>query len=513
MKRTIVLAVLDGWGIGRKDESNPLFTNPPKTIEYIKTHFPSGALQSAGIAVGLPWGEEGNSEVGHLTLGAGKVIYQHYPRISLAIRDGSFFTNEPLKNAFAHARQHNSHVNIVGLLTKGNVHASMEHLQALLKFAETEQCLDRLNLHFFADGKDSPPKSVLELLAQIPHVDTYLASLTGREFGLDRDKHWERTERAYKILTGQGEQVQDYRALVNESYQKGVIDQFLEPMLIRKEGAIKPGDAIIFLDFREDSVRQLTSAFVLTDFEQFPVLPLENMYFVTMTQYSEKYATSVAFPAENVVNPLGKVLADSGKTQMRIAETEKYAHVTFFFNGYKDVPFKSENRVLIPSHGVVHHDENPEMMADEIANRVERAIEEGGYDFILVNFANADMIAHTGNFDATVKAIEAVDNAIRRLKDTLFKYHGILLITSDHGNAERMRNPLTGETETRHDPNPVPLYLVVKELERERSAGEIEENEKFPIGLLSDVAPTILELMGIAKPAEMTGQSLVKHLR
>lgn len=513
MKRTIVLAILDGFGIGRNDPSNPLFVAPPKNLTYIKNNFPSGSLQSAGIAVGLPWGEEGNSEVGHLTIGAGKVIYQHFPRISLAIRDGSFFMNEPLKNAFAHAKKNNSRVHIVGLLTQGNVHASLDHLLALIKMATEEAALERLDLHLFSDGKDSPPQSALSLLKQIPNVDVLLASLTGREFGLDRDKHWDRTEKAYQALTGQVEPVADYHAVIRDAYAQNPSDQFLPPVLIQRDKAIKSNDAVIFLDFREDSVRQLTGAFVLKDFEEFKIVPLENMYYVTMTQYTEKYSVPVAFPAEKVENPLGKVLSDAGKTQMRIAETEKYAHVTFFFNGYKDLPFKSENRVLIPSHGAVHHDENPEMMAEEITGRVQRAIEEGGYDFILVNYANPDMIAHTGNFDAAIKAVEVVDAMIARLRDTLFKYHGILLITSDHGNVERMRDPLTGKTETNHDPNPVPIYLVVKELERPRNEEEIAENEKFPIGLLSDVAPTILELMGIQKPKEMTGQSLMKLLR
>lgn len=513
MKRTVVLAVLDGWGIGRKDGSNPVHAENPKNFNYIRTHFPSGALQSAGIAVGLPWGEEGNSEVGHLTLGAGKVVYQHFPRISLAIRDGSFFKNEAFKGAFAHAVQNNSSVNIVGLLTKANIHASVEHLLALIKFAGQEH-FERLNLHLFSDGKDSPPQSVLSLLAQIPNVDKLLASLGGRHFGLDRDDHWDRTEKAYKTITGQTELASDYKAKIQESYAKNPSDQDIEPMLLGPVNrGIKSNDAVIFLDFREDSMRQIVSSFVSEEFEGFARLPIENLYAATMTQYSEKFPVAVAFPPEKVEEPLGKVLSDNNKIQLRIAETEKYAHVTFFFNGFKEPPFKNEYRVLIPSQRVAHHDEHPEMMAGEITNRVIRAIDEGGYDFILVNYANADMVAHTGNYEAAQKAIATVDESLGKLKEALFKYNGMLVITSDHGNVERMRNPLTGEKETRHDPNPVPVYLVIKELEHERSEAEVNDQESFPVGLLSDIAPTILELMAIQKPKEMTGQSLLKLLR
>ena len=354
----------------------------------------------------------------------------------------------------------------------------------------------------------------MSLLAQIPNVDKLLASLGGRHFGLDRDDHWDRTEKAYKTITGQTELVDDYKAKIKESYAKNPSDQDIEPMLLGPANrGIKSNDAVIFLDFREDSMRQIVSSFVSEEFEEFTRLPIENLYVVTMTQYSEKFPVTVAFPPEKVEEPLGKVLSDNNKIQLRIAETEKYAHVTFFFNGFKEPPFKNEYRVLIPSQRVAHHDEHPEMMAGEITNRVIRAIDEGGYDFILVNYANADMVAHTGNYEAAQKAIATVDESLGKLKEALFKYNGMLVITSDHGNVERMLNPLTGEKETRHDPNPVPVYLVIKELEHERSEAEVTDQESFPVGLLSDIAPTILELMAIQKPKEMTGQSLLKLLR
>jgi len=520
-KRTIILTVLDGWGIGRSDESNPIYVVNPQTINYLKENFPSGSLQASGISVGLPWGEEGNSEVGHLNLGAGRVIYQPYPRISLAIRDNSFFQNPALKDAFAHAKTHGSAVNLVGLLSAGNVHASLEHLMALIEFAKKEN-ISQLNLHLFTDGRDSPPNSALDLLAQLQienlSADSHyqLASLSGRFYAMDREGYWERTRRAYEVLVGEGSVIDNIADHIKKTYERKFSDEFVEPVrLINSIGqtsSIKDNDSIIFFNFREDRIRQLATAFIDKNFNQFPIKPLHNLYIVTMTQYDKSFDVPVAFPPEKIETCLASVLSERSKKQLRIAETQKYPHITYFFNGMREEPFKDEYRVLIPSRSIIRQDEHPEMMAEEITTRVIESISEGVFDFILINYANPDIIAHTGNYEACLQAVKIIDNQIDKLVKTTLEHNAILIITSDHGNIERLLDPLTGLIETKHDPNPVPIYLVAKEFMRPRSPAEIRQSEKESIGILADIAPTILELMGIPKPKEMTGQSLLKLL-
>ena len=517
MKRTVVLAILDGWGIGRKDNSNPIYVANPKNIEYVKMNFPSGALQASGIAVGLPWGEEGNSEVGHLTLGAGKIIYQHFPRITLAIRDGSFFKNPAFLGATEHVKKNGSTLHLAGLLTAGNVHASLDHLAALVKLA-AENGIKNLYFHFFTDGKDSPPKSASELLKKVGDISARhgglgkIASLAGRYYALDRDEHWDRTAKTYKAITGEAAAAESPQSAVEAAYQRNLSDEFVEPAVIETAGAIKDGDALIFCDFREDSIRQIAEAFIDQGFARFPVKKFANLYIATMTRYREKFAVPVAFPPETVGNPLGKVLSDAGKSQLRIAETEKYAHVTYFFNGFKDQPFNNEFRVLIPSKNVPRYDDYPEMMAKEITDRAIQSVEEGAFDFILINYANADIIAHTGNYDAALKAIAAVDEQIGRLLKAVFAQNAVLIITADHGNAERMIDPMTAMIETKHDVSPVPVYIVAKELARPRDKFDAEQAEKMTAGILSDIAPTILDFLGVPKPPAMTGESLRRSL-
>jgi len=516
--RSVILIILDGWGIGRKDYSNPLYIAKPKNIDYVKTHYLSGALQSSGIAVGLPWDEEGNSEVGHLTIGAGKIIYQHFPRITLSIQNGEFFKNRVLLQTFEHAKKNNSAVHLAGLLTQGNVHSSLEHVRALIACAK-KQGVAELNLHFFSDGKDSPPRSVLELLGTAKKFTQEfglgtLATLAGRYYALDRDEHWERTERTYQILTGQGEAVPDLATKIHAYYDRGLTDEFVEPLIIGPNAhPIRDGDALIFFDFREDSIRQIASAFILKGFDKFKVLEFKNLFVATMTSYADKFKVPVLFPNDTIDNPLGRILAEHDRLQMRIAETEKYAHITYFFNGYRDKPFTNEYRVLIPSRNVARREEAPEMMSKEVAARVIESIDAGGFDFILANFASPDMIAHTGNYDAALQAIMIVDEEIGRIMKACLEKGVILMITSDHGNIERMVDPFTGRIETKHDPNLVPLYLVAKEFERVKSEAEVDWLEKEAVGILSDVAPTILEIMELPRPKEMTGQSLLKNLR
>ena len=504
-KRTLVMAVLDGWGIGRKDSSNPIHVAELKNIDYIKHHYPAGALQASGIAVGLPWGEEGNSEVGHLTLGAGKVLYQHYPRISLAVRNGSFFKNKVLLDSIRHVEETGGNLNLVGLLTEGNVHASMEHLQALIKLTLDQGLAPlKLNLHLFTDGRDSAPQSAVGLIRKLGSVK--IASISGRFYAMERERP-ERVKAAYDALLGNAKQAPYDSPLeaLESFYKRDYTDEYVEPTLLDPSGAIKGGDSVIFFNFREDRMRQLIHLFVET--------PPQDLYMCTFTKYGEKLNLPVAFPQDEVTNPLGKVLAENGVTQLRVAETEKYAHVTFFFNGLYEPPYKNEFRVLIPSRNVSSYDQFPEMRAPELTERAIAAINEKAYDFILLNYANPDMVAHTGNYDACLKAVKLVDEEIGKLMKATLNTNGTLVITSDHGNAERMLDPRTGLAETKHDPSPIPIYIVNKEYERIKDDFDVNRTEKESIGVLSDVAPTILELMGLSKPKEMTGVSLLNQLR
>ena len=518
MRKTIVLLVIDGWGIGTKDYSNPVYIAKPKNINYIRSHYLSGSLQSSGIAVGLPWGEEGNSEVGHLTIGAGKVMYQHYPKITIAVRNKSFYTNPALMNAALHAKKNNSSLHLVGLLTAGNVHSSLEHLEALIAIAREHQ-VPTLNLHLFSDGKDSPPKSVSELLTKVSRMiadipNAQIASVSGRFYALDRDEHWDRTRKTYDALLGRATLVPDLKERIQTYYAKDLGDEYIEPTCIGSVARpIRDHDAVVFFDFREDSIRQIARSFAEPEFDKFPIERFSDLYVTTMTNYSDRLQVPVAFPSDVVENPLGKVLADAEKLQLRIAETEKYAHVTYFFNGYRELPFSNEYRVLITSRNVAGHDTVPEMMTKEIATRVIEAVAEGGFDFITANFANADMVAHTGNYDAALKAIQAIDEEVARIMDVCLEHNVTFAITSDHGNIEKMIDPLTGRPETKHDPNLVPFYLIGKEFERLKSEATIDQIEGEATGLLSDIAPTLLEIMGIAQPSEMNGESLLRDLR
>lgn len=511
------MVVLDGWGIGRRDASNPVHVVEPKNIEFIKHNYPMGSLQASGIAVGLPWNEEGNSEVGHLTLGAGKIIYQHFPRISLAIKDGSFFTNECLSRAFAHAKKNNSKVHLVGLLTDSGVHAHITHLQALLTLANQKN-FSNVSLHLFSDGKDAPPKSALKFIEKIPKEK--IVTLSGRFFAMDRDLHWDRTEKTYKVLTGKSTQSPNsLTEFLQSSYNRGLTDDFVEPALFKPEGAIQDNDSVIFFNFREDSIRQLVEMFINPSSgsdpeqgqEQTHKIP-QNLYITTFTKYDSKFNLPVAFPAEEITDPLGKVLSDASKVQLRVAETEKYAHVTYFFNGFKEAPFQNEYRVFIPSRSVARPDEFPEMMAKEITIRVVSALAEGVYDFILVNYANPDMIAHTGNFNSAITAVKVIDEAIGSLLKAALDHNHILIVTADHGNIEQMVDPRTGLVETKHDPNQVPIYLIRKNHESRKNNAAIKKIERENTGVLSDIAPTILHLMDLPVPPEMTGINLLDLL-
>lgn len=526
LKKTCVLIILDGWGIGHKDDSNAIYRAKTPTIDYIKKNYPTASLQSAGVAVGLPWDEAGNSEVGHLTLGAGRVIYQHYPRISLAVRNGDFFKNQALNEAFNHGINNNSSVHILGLLSSGNVHSSYEHLQALIKLASLKKC-SKLFLHLFTDGKDSglqSAKSMVEKLQNdLKKADVgQLASLTGRYYALDRRKNWAVTQKYYNLITkGEGKKVLDPITLLNDYYAKKMSDPFLEPTLIfnpeksETPHLIQDNDSLIFLDFREDSIKQIVAPFAAKDFKDFERIPLNNLRVTTMTNYDDAFDANVAFPPEKINNGITEIISGLGMQQLKIAETEKFYHLTYFFNCLTDKIFPNEFRVLIPSKEAVHVDDSPEMRAPKITDRLITALNEGIYNFIVVNYANPDALAHTGNYNATIKAIEIVDEQLAKILEAAKKSQTDIIITADHGNAERLYDPITGEKETEHNANPVPFYLVSEKykLKTEKLEPQITSEENKTLGVLCDVAPTILELMEIPIPPEMKGKSLLQYLK
>jgi 2,3-bisphosphoglycerate-independent phosphoglycerate mutase len=508
-KKTAVLIVLDGWGIGKDNYTNPVFVAKPPTFAWLAENYPVTSLQASGIAVGLPWGEIGNSEVGHLTLGAGKVLYQYYPKITMAIQDGTFFDNAVLKAACVHARDHHSAINFAGLLTKANVHASIGHLHALIKMARAEN-ITKINLHLFADGEDSPSHTLGEFLQEVPKE--YLASLVGRYYAMDRNKNWRLTQTAYEAMVGKsGALVADATPTIEATYEQGSTEEYLPALRFAEDKKIQDGDALVFFDYREDSIRQLASAFITKGFDGFPTMPFKDLYIATFTHYDDAFDVPVAFPADTVENPIGKVLSDAGLTQLRLAEAYKYAHVTYFFNGLREPPFKGEYRTLVPSNTGPRPEEHPEMMAAAVTDRLVEAIQNRGFDFILVNYANADMIAHTADFNAALEAIKVLDTQIARVVKAADNPDTLLFITSDHGNIEVMIDETTGKPESSHDASPVPFYFVAQQY-RGRKFVNSERLTLETLGSLADVAPTILSLMGIPKPQDMTGTSLLDGL-
>lgn len=511
MKRTVAVLILDGWGEGRNDTTNPLVTAGTPNLDALRKRYRHGLLQASGLAVGLPWGEEGNSEVGHLTIGAGRTILQHLPRISDAIKNGSFFENPALVRAAEHAKKNNGTIHLVTLLSEGHVHAAEDHLRAMITLSE-KAGVKKILIHAISDGKDSRPRSIRTLLGKIRENESVrIASLSGRYYAMDRDRHLDRIARAYGAITGKdsAREAETAETHIEETYARGLNDEFIEPVRIRGAEKIAPGDAVIFCNFREDGIRELASAFSGTwTGDALEPLP-ENLFVTTMTRYENASKAEIAFPPEDIQGTLGDAIAEAGVTQMRIAETEKYAHVTYFFNGLRSDPLPNEYRILVPSENIARHDERPEMMTREIASRAMQAIEEG-IGFVLVNFAAPDMIAHTGNFKAAMEAARAADREVGNIAKAALARGATLIITADHGNIEQMRDPVTGMPETRHNPNPVPICIVGEgfALGSEAAYGE-EENAG---GVLADIAPTVLDIMGIPKPKEMTGNSLLGRL-
>ena len=523
MSQPFLLTILDGFGVSGDREGNPVAEAKKPVLDELERRFPFTTLQASGVAVGLPWGEAGNSEVGHLTMGAGRVIYHHLPRIIHAIRDGSFFENSVLKQVTLHVREHGSRLHIAGLVSSGSVHSYLDHLAALLESA-TREGFPEVYVHVFTDGKDAPPKEGAGFLASFAErmatefPKARYASVIGRFYAMDRDEKWDRVGRAYDLLTqGKGEVIESIPEYLKASYEKGETDEFIAPASVRASGAsaavIGKGDALIFFNFREDSMREITRAFVEDDFDKFPRVKVPDLLLATMTEYAKGlHGVLPLFTALEVVHPLGDVIAGANLRQLRIAETEKYAHVTYFFNGGDEKPFAGEDRILIPSVPAAHYDDAPEMRAREIAEKIIENLDQ--YDVIIANFANADMIGHSGNFQAAVGAVETLDEVLGELMDAILNKNGTMIVTADHGNVELKRSVLSGEKLTEHSINPVPFFLVGERFRRKNPRGEEEIiKEKSDIGgILTDIAPTVLALLGIEKPAEMTGKDMLPKL-
>ena len=522
--KPLLLIILDGFGISLEHTGNPVAEASTPTLNEIEKNFPFITLQASGIAVGLPSGEAGKSEVGHLTIGSGRAIYHHLPRIINAIYDGSFFKNEALVKASSHVKKHNSRLHIAGLISSGSVHSYIDHLYALLEFTKLEG-IQNVLVHVFTDGKDASPKEGAKFLAMLeermakdwPHA--HLASVVGRLYALDRDEKWDRIQITYNLLTeGAGEKISSIPKYLENSYHEEVFDEFIKPVaVVGGTGEIFPRvgehDALVFSDFREDSMREITHAFVDEVFDYFPRKKVADLVVVTLTEYQKGLAAYSAFPQLDIAWPLSRILGESGLRHLHIAETQKYAHVTYFFNGGKEAPFPGEERIMIPSVPTPHFDEIPEMRAKEITAGIMEHFNE--YDVIIANFANADMVGHSGNFKAGIKAVEVLDASLQEIMNAVLAGDGAMIITGDHGNIELKRNVLSGEKRTKHSINPVPLMLVGKnfKLKTPRTEEQVKAKKRESGGIITDVAPTMIELLGLEKPQEMTGNSLLSDLR
>ena len=508
MNKRVLLCIMDGWGISHGNEkfdatklANPVHVNKLENEEkFIQ-------IKADGENVGLPAGQMGNSEVGHLNLGAGRIVYQDLSKINNAIKDGSFFKNERFLDAIAYVKKNDSALHIYGLVSTGGVHSSLDHLLALIKMA-SDNGLSKVYVHAFLDGRDTPPASACEYLQIVEdELKKYnlpqVATVIGRYYIMDRDNRWERVEKGYNaLLLGEGNKANSAVEGVKKSYEEGITDEFVLPIVVGgDESRIHDNDAIIFFNYRPDRAREISKAINFADFTGFNRRKvLNNILYTTMTSYDATFTFPVAFPKEKLVNILGDVLEANGINQFRTAETEKYAHVTFFFNGGIDEPQPHETRILVPSPKVATYDMQPEMSAPEVCENVLKAVNDPKYQFILVNFANPDMVGHTGVVEAATKACHVVDECVGKIADECKKNGIVMLLTADHGNSETMVNEETGKPHTAHTTNPVPFVLI-------NAPKEIELRET---GALCDIAPTILQLLGIEQPKEMTGKSLIK---
>jgi 2,3-bisphosphoglycerate-independent phosphoglycerate mutase len=509
-RRPIMLCILDGWGIAPPGEGNAIFQARTPFQDKLFKAYPSTRLATSGEAVGLPEGIMGNSEVGHLNIGAGRVVYQEITRINRAIRSGEFFDNKTFGQVISKVKKNNSSLHIMGLVSDGGVHSYMDHIFALIELAKRTD-LYNIYVHCFTDGRDTPPHSGIDYIRTLQGELSRqgigkIATVCGRFYAMDRDKRWNRVEKAYKMLaSGTGIPAPDPITAVSSAYERGETDEFIEPTIITDTSGnptaiVRDQDGIIFFNFRADRARELSRAFIEPNFDGFPANPRPQLAdYVSMTLYDEHFTFPVAFPPEHLVNIFGEILSKAKLRQLRIAETEKYAHVTYFFNGGEETPFPLEDRCLIPSPKEVRtYDQKPQMSAYEVTDEVIKRIDSDRYDVIILNFANLDMVGHTGVLSAAVKACETVDECIAGIVPTVLKRGGIALITADHGNAEQIMQK-DGSPHTAHTLNPVPFILV----------DDTRTEAKLSEGALCDIAPTMLHLMEIPQPKEMTGRSLL----
>lgn len=519
--KPVVLLIFDGFGIAPPGKGNAVSQAKMPVFHNLSARFPHGRLQASGTAVGLTPGEVGSTEVGHLNLGAGRVVYQDLPRINMSISEGTFLTIPALVQAAQHAKNNNSCLHLLGLVSNGNVHSSIEHLYALIWFARQQGiAANKLKIHAFLDGRDTPQTSGAMFLAELEEKIKNLqigqiASLAGRYYSMDRDNRWDRIEKAYRALVfSQGNTAHSASEAIQSSYTSGVTDEFVLPTIIldsqnQPVGQVKDNDAVVFFNFRSDRPRELTKAFVLDEFNTSdkPTFErgakLSNLFFVTMTEYDRDVPVNgIAFPQEKVNMPLARVLSNHDLRHLHIAETEKERFTTFFFNGMREDPFPGEERIFIPSPKVPTYDLKPEMSSFEITETILKKIQQGSFDFAVINFAASDMVAHTGKLEAAVKACEALDVCLGKIVTAVLNIQGAVLVTADHGNVEKMLDE-TGAPDPEHTNNPVPFLICATNL----------TSIQLPYGILADVAPTILDLMGIPKPSEMTGRNLLPQPR
>jgi len=505
MNKKVILMILDGWGITQDPKVSAIYNANTPYINALYEKYPHAELRTDGEHVGLPEGQMGNSEVGHMNLGAGRIVYQNLARINKAVREKTLGQEKVLLDTFAYAKENNKNVHLLGLVSNGGIHAHINHLKGILDVAK-ENKVDNVFLHAFTDGRDCDPKSgayfINDIQEYMVESTGELATVTGRYYAMDRDNRWERVSEAYHgVVNGIGSKTTDAIATIKNNYEEGLTDEFHKPIIITNEDGspkttIKEGDAVIFFNYRTDRGRELTNALSQTDFPEFDMKKLD-LYYTTMTLYDESFSNiNVIYNNDNIKNTLGEVLANAGKKQIRIAETEKYPHVTFFFSGGQETPFDGESRILRNSPKVATYDLKPEMSAYELKDALCEDLEKGEADFVCLNFANGDMVGHTGIMEAAIKACETVDDCVKAVIETGLKNGYSTLLIADHGNCETMINP-DGSPHTAHTTNPVPFILIDNEIQSIKN------------GILGDIAPTILELVGVKQPKEMTQKSLL----
>ena len=505
MSKKALLMILDGWGVGDQGKDDVIFNTPTPYWDSLLANYPHAQLQASGENVGLPDGQMGNSEVGHLNIGAGRIVYQDLVKINRACADNSILQNKEVVAAFSYAKENGKNIHFMGLTSNGGVHSSFDHLFKLCDIAKEYGIGERTFIHCFMDGRDTDPKSgkgfIEQLSAYCAQSAGTIASIVGRFYAMDRDKRWERVKEAYDLLVaGKGKDATDMVQAMQESYDEGVTDEFIKPIHnATVDGTIKEGDVVIFFNYRNDRAKELTIVLTQQDMPEQGMNTIPGLQFYCMTPYDASFkGVHILFDKENVQNTLGEYLAANGKTQLHIAETEKYAHVTFFFNGGRETPYDAEERILVPSPKVATYDLKPEMSAYEVKDKLVEAIGTQKYDFIVVNYANGDMVGHTGIYEAIEKAVVAIDDCVKDTVEAAKANDYEVIIIADHGNADHALNE-DGTPNTAHSLNPVPFVYVTE-----------NKDAKVEDGVLADVAPSILHILGMAQPAEMTGKDLIK---